>query len=105
STSTVSPAVIAVASVIATSAVVYTTGNAAAWLMDIPPGRRIAMSPRTTAYSANPPHSTLLAIRSPSARPEFAMAETTVPAISWPGTKGRGGRTWEVSATHERWGA
>ena len=52
------------------------------------------MSSRTTAISANPPKTSLEAIRSPGRIAVPGPASATMPATSWPGVKGRSGRTW-----------
>ena len=52
------------------------------------------MSSRTTASSANPPQVSFEAIRSPGRIAAPGPAASTTPATSWPGVKGRSGRTW-----------
>ena len=52
------------------------------------------MPSRTTAFSAKPPKIVLEAIRSPGRIAAPGPVSSTTPATSWPGVKGRPGRTW-----------
>ena len=98
----VSPSRNKVASVRATAAVVKDTGIAAASVKRVDAGTGNAMSARTIANSAKPPQSTFAMTSSPSRFSEPGPTATTLPDTSWPGVKGRGGRTWYLSSTIRR---